>query len=264
VNAAETIYGDVATTFSKAVALQQILLFNFRDAHKENTDEDANGLQTKNARALFQQYDDLRISIRQNIDLLARKVELGLDWPSDTTRDAASAKTGQDPLSRIALGAYNFDCDNDNQVPSFNPNRSTIELPPPADMKKMNPNAKPLGLDWFSSKHQLLTLYYCFDINHRRIELVRKWAAGSTMDPASKTKFFQDLSMVQDSFDREAVRLNSFLILGARRIEGIRVKFRPGSWTCHVPGLRELLHALGNQCKPIHTAVTESGQASVS
>jgi hypothetical protein len=100
VTAAETIYADVTTKFAKAITLQQYLYFDYRDVIHINTAGDEHALETKDARAIFPQYDELRINLRENVDLLARNVERDLDWHS--VRDAAKATVGVDPVSRIA------------------------------------------------------------------------------------------------------------------------------------------------------------------
>jgi hypothetical protein len=121
ITAAETTYADISTMFSKAITLQQYLFFDYRDSVKSNADGDDHAIYAKNAHAIFQPYDDLRISLRENIDLLARKVEKDLDWNSNTLRDAAKVKTiGTDKVTRLALGHYDFACESDKYMPSFN------------------------------------------------------------------------------------------------------------------------------------------------
>lgn len=253
IKAAEDTFSGVSTTLSKAITLQQLLFFNYRDAVIANSDGDDRALETKNARALYKDYDDMRTDLREHIDLLARRVELDLDWASNTERDAAHAEQiGADPMSRIALGAYNFDCDND--MPNFKPGHSSFALPVADDIRRENPDAKPLGVDWYSAKHQLLTLYYCFDNNNAKIATARAWAANSPVAPAARDKFVRDLDKILDSFDQKAVRLDSFITLGARRIEKIHVKFRPTVWYCQTPVVRQIVDAYSKKCASIYTA----------
>jgi hypothetical protein len=73
VKAAEDTFTNVSTTLSKTVTLQQLLFFNYRDAVKANSDGDDMALETKNARSLYKDYDDLRTDLREHIDLLARR-----------------------------------------------------------------------------------------------------------------------------------------------------------------------------------------------
>lgn len=252
---AETTFSDVSSQFSKAITLQQYLFFNYRDALSAKVDGDQNALQMKTSHAIFQQYEDLRTALRENIDMLARKVELNLDWRSDTTRDAATVKTiGTDPVTRLALGHYDFDCDSNKYMPSFEPGHSRVNIDATAAVLRDNPRAHALTLDWYSAKHHLLTMYYCFEIDHNRIEAAREWAAPSSVSSDAKAKFARSLTAIQLGFNREAVRLNAFMTLAARRIENIQVKFRPRGWYCHVPVLREIADGLTGKCSPIRTA----------
>lgn len=235
------------------------MFFNYRDAVLAGTQDDDSALETKNARAIYPKYDDLRTSVRENIDLMARRTEADLDWASNTGRDAAKGgQVGADQISRLKLGAYNFDCDKDKNMPDFRGGKSSISLPVPPEVKKENPAATQLGIDWYSAKHELLTLYFCFDKDHSRIEAARRWATKSPVVDAAKKKFVAHLSDIGNSFDREAVRLDDFLTLGSREIEAIHVKFRPGTWYCHMPIVRQLLDAFSNKCTPIRTAQANS------
>lgn len=253
ITAAEATFTDVSTQLSKAITLQQLLYFNYRDATRHKRESDAQALETKNARAIFKEYDDLRTQLRENIDLLARRVEITLDWASNTRRDAAHAGAfGADPMSRIGLGAYDYQCDVDKYMPSFK--TAFVDVPVPAQLHKDNPKAEPLRIDWYSAKHQLLTLYYCFNANHTGITVVRQWASNSPIRSDERDAFAQNTDNLQDRLDRVAIRMNSFMTLAARDIDAIRVKFRPRKWYCHVPGVRQIIDHYSRRCSPIHTA----------
>ena len=186
--AAEATFADVSAQLSKAVTLQQLLYFNYHDATKHHRDGDAQALETKNARAIFKEYDDLRTQLRESVDLMARRVEVTIDWASNTERDAADAGAfGGDPMSRIALGAYNFQCDDDKYMPNFDPGYADLPVPPQLHID--NPKAEALRVDWYSAKHQLLTLYYCFHVNHTGIGVVRQWASDSPIGVEEKDDF---------------------------------------------------------------------------
>ncbi|HXD46049.1 MAG TPA: hypothetical protein VN655_13030 [Pseudolabrys sp.] len=256
---AEATYSDAATQFSKAITLQQYLFFNYRDAVAAKNDTDASTLTARTSRGMFQHYEDLRTGLRENVDMLARKVEADLDWRSNTDRDVAKLTAVDiDPLTRLALGHYDFDCDSDVTMPNFDPANHKLSIKPTKTVLHDNPKAGSLGIDWFSTKHQLLALYYCFEVDHRRIEAAREWAAGSPVLPATKANFEKSLPNTALSFNREAIRLNAFMTLAARRIEAIQVKFRPRGWYCHVPVLREIADGLTGKCSPIHTAMRGS------
>jgi hypothetical protein len=259
ITAAEATFTDVSTQLSKAITLQQLLYFNYRDAIKSHRDGDAQALETKNARAIFKEYDDLRTQLRENIDLMARRVEVTIDWASNRNRDAAHAGAfGADPMSRIALGGYDYQCDADKYMPSFE--AGFVDVPVPPQLHKDNPKAEPLRIDWYSAKHQLLTLYYCFNANFRGITVVRQWASNSPIGTDEKDAFAKDADKLQDRLDREAIRLNSFITLAARDIDAIRVKFRPRKWYCHLPVVRQIIDHYSQRCTPIRTA--QNGTAS--
>lgn len=255
--AAEKAFTDVSAAMSRAITLQQLLYFNYRDALNAKIDGDDRTLEAKNARALYPQYDELRTALRENIDLMARQVEITLDWASDPDHnDAHGGIIGVDPMSRIALGEYNFDCDNKKYMPNFETGHA--DLPPTAEMLAANPEAAALRVDWNSTKHQLLTLYYCFEGDHKWIAAARAWAANSTVNPAANANFIQHLDDIQQGFDREALRLNAFMTLAASAFGYIHVKFRPRVWCCHVPLLREVVDAYSKRCSPIRTAENAS------
>jgi hypothetical protein len=257
--AAEATFADVSGQLSKAITLQQLLFFNYHDAIKTHRDGDAQALETKNARAIFKDYDDLRTQLRENVDLMARRVEVTIDWASNKNRDAANAGPfGGDPMSRIALGNYDFNCDADKYMPSFK--KPHVDVPPTKAMLKTDPNAPSLGIDWYSTKHQLLTLYYCFQATHGGIEVVRQWASSSAIDEQKKKDFIDDPDKLAGRFDREAQRLHYFNTLAARDIDAIRVIFRPRKWYCHLPVVREYIDHYGHKCTPIRTA--QNGAAS--
>jgi len=255
VSAAESTFTDVSTTFARALTLQQQLFFNFRDAIARKTDGDDRALETKDARAIYKEYDQVRMYLQQNIDLLAHRVEANIDWPSDVERDSAAQAIGGDPMSRLALGAYNFDCDGD--MPSFTKNAS---LKPPPDMLKANPQAPALTVDWQSAKHHVLALYYCFYLTNNNIEAAREWASNSSINAPIKDKFLRRIDAIGEQIDNDAVRLNAFMTLAVNAIEVIRAKFRPRVWYCEVPILRQMIDAYSKKCTPIRTA--QNGAAS--
>ena len=224
---------------------------------RNETDGEEHALETKDARAIFPQYDELRINLRENADLLARNVERDLDWHSDRERDAAKATVGVDPVSRIAHAYYNFQYEDDGPMPDLHPGKTRVELPLTEEMRRDNPNAHPLVLDRYSVKHQLLTLYFCFEVAHRKITAVRQRAGGGAVDASLKATFTQTVDTIGINLNREAERLNDFLMLAAGRIETIEtieVKFRPGAWYCHVPLMREIIGFYSKSCTPIRTA----------
>jgi hypothetical protein len=247
--AADSIFTDASTTFSKAITLQQIIYFNFRDVSKDHRLAEAQTMEAKTARGIYPQYVEARTNLRETVDLLARRVELGIDWASDTGRNAAHAgEYGADPLTRIALGEYNFDCDKTANMPAFI-GITNYGLKARDDSGQLNPSLPDITIDRYSAKLELLTMFYCFDVNNERIKAAREWAAVTASTEPKLTD-----KQIRESLDREAIRLHSFLTLAARRIEKIRVKFRPVAWYCHFPVARQVIDAYTKKCSPIYIA----------
>jgi hypothetical protein len=253
--AATLAFTEASNTFSTAMTLQQILFYDYRYTISKGLDSDDKVLETKNARDLYGSYDSARTALRQNIDVLARKMEIYIDWPSDLNRDPAQQNMlGADPMSRPKLGAYNFDCD--KFMPDFSAGNSSADLPVPAKALKENSKLQPLHVDWYSAKHHVLTLQYCFETAHAALEIARAWASNSSIDTSTKARFIENdnLKTVQNDHDQQVLRLNAFMTLTMQRLEDIRVKYRATGFFCHVPIVREAISPLGARCSPIRTA----------
>jgi hypothetical protein len=93
--AATAVFGDVASTLSTAVNLQQILYFTFRDAVDAGVDKNDDAFQTKTARDTYKSYAEARNALRERIDALARKMEIYIDWPSDRNRDPTVQRSAE-------------------------------------------------------------------------------------------------------------------------------------------------------------------------
>ena len=96
--AATAAFADTSRTLSIAINLQQIVYFTFKDAVKANVDTNDNAFLTKTTRETYKGYADARNSLREDIDALARKMEIYLDWPSDRSREPGRKISG-DPLN---------------------------------------------------------------------------------------------------------------------------------------------------------------------
>jgi hypothetical protein len=253
--AATSEFTEGSNTLSTAITLQQILFYDYRRALSKQADADDKALDTRNARELYPAYEKARTDLRQNIDVLARKMEIYIDWASDRNRDPAKdSAIGADPMSRPMLGAYNFDCD--KYMPSFSPGRSSADLPVPAALLRDDPKRPPLHLDWYSAKHHVFTIHYCFETAHAALETARAWASNSSVDPQAKAAFMQSdhLNRLQNALDEEVLRLNAFMSLIMQRLEDIRVKYRPSGLSCHIPIVREVVNVFTRSCAPIRTA----------
>src|SRR5260370_40950896 len=105
---ATTTFTDVSNKFAEMQALQQILYADFTRAVRDKSDASDQTLASKNAQKASEAYEKAWTTLRENVDLLARKAEIYIDWASDTYRDPAGKRNADaDPLTRSLLR----DCD---------------------------------------------------------------------------------------------------------------------------------------------------------
>jgi hypothetical protein len=241
--AATEAFTDASTALSTAITLQGLLFYDFTRAAKLNAVSDDNGLMSKNARELYKPYEEAAATLHESVNMLARRMEIYLDWPSDPSHDPTStASLGVDPITSSMLGTVNFDCDED--MPSFAPNKSSVTR---------EANGRKLTVDWFSAKHHVFTIEYCFDVTRKAwMETIRQWASQSSLDPAAVDKFFADgtAGKLQTRLDEQVVRLNAFMSRAMSEIDAIRARYRPNGYLCSVPILNTLVD---KKCTPVRT-----------
>jgi hypothetical protein len=247
--AATDTFTRTSNALSTAIILEDQLYLSFKRAAELNASGDGNALTSKRAHDLYTGYEAAATALRENVNLLARKAEIYLDWASDPNHDPSNTidTLGADPISTSLLGTFGFDCDDD--MPSFDKNNHVTA--------KTTKDGKEIRIDWFSAKHHILTIAYCFDVTQKTwMEIVRQWASQSTLDPDQITKFASSKTadQLQERLDHEVVRLNDFMIRAMSEIEQIRVKYRPNGFVCSVPGVGQLL-TLFKRCTPVPTAV---------
>jgi hypothetical protein len=146
----------------------------------------------------------VRTSMRKNIDILAAKALMYIDWPSAATSVPRSME-----FNLMALTAYQPDCD--KAVPSEN-------------------------LNWRSAQHRALAINYCFERLHYQLAVPRKWASGAGFRPDEATRFLKQTT-AREALDRQLDRVRGFMRLGVLRIEEIRLRYRTDSFSCHLLGL---------------------------
>jgi hypothetical protein len=246
--AATDTFTRTSNALSTAIILEDQLYLSFKRAAALNASGDANALTSKRAHDLYTAYEAAATSLGENVNLLARKAEIYLDWASDPEHDAANTinTLGADPISTSLLGTFGFDCDDD--MPNFDKTNHVTT--------KKTQDGKELAIDWFSAKHHVLTIAYCFDVTQKTwMEIVRQWASQSTVDPDQITKFAasKKADQLQERLDHEVVRLNDFMMRAMSEIEQIRVKYRPNGFVCSVPGVGQFLTWF-KRCTPIRTA----------
>jgi hypothetical protein len=273
VRMATAAFTEISKKFSEAQTLQQAMFQDFLNALDDATGVDEQALATRHAKNVWDAYETAGLSLLQAGDVLARNAEIYVDWATDFGRDPADPHyPNGDPLSRLSLAAYDFDCS--GILPAFlpgNPARqiaasNTCRVDPnqyfdPNDLsynlcprgKNENDRRNSITIHWFSAKHQVLTMHYCFDVLHRRLAKVRAWASQGEPTPAIKLAARTERAQLRREIDIQAARLDAFTGLALYQIEVIRVKYRPVSFACHIPFLTPLVSLWNDACTPIRT-----------
>jgi hypothetical protein len=249
--AATDTFTETSNALSTAITLQSLLFYDFARAAKLNVSGDGGALTSKHAQDLYKPYDAAATALRENVNVIARKAEIYLDWASDINRDPATVTAfGVDPISTSFLGTVEFDCDQD--MPKFDRKEHAITR---------TKNGKSLTVDWYSAKHHVFTIAYCFDVTHKTwMEIVRQWASQSSLPPDQIATFVANgtAGKLQSRLDAEVVRLNDFMSRAMNEIEGIRVKYRPTGFYCNLPGVSQLVglfSRFGTACTPVRLRV---------
>ena len=81
--AATATFTEVSNSFAEMQALQQILYSDFTSAVRDKSDASDHALSSKNAKEASDTYEKARTTLRENVDVLARKAEVYIDWASD-------------------------------------------------------------------------------------------------------------------------------------------------------------------------------------
>ncbi|MGB8607126.1 hypothetical protein [Bradyrhizobium sp.] len=279
--AATATFTEVSNSFAEMQALQQILYSDFTSAVRDKSDASDHALSSKNAKEASDTYEKARTTLRENVDVLARKAEVYIDWASDIDRDPAGKRNvNDDPLTRSLLRDYDFNCSDKSNFPRFG-NVDAKEKPVEAksdeefcaaDHPKQNDDAevtpanafvricasdkgkRAARIYWYSAKHHVLTMHYCFEAAHDRLEAVRDWASMSDRDKTKESEILAQTTQVSTELDNLAQRLNAFTSLALFQLERIRVKYRPVGFVCSVPLVRDLF----TKCFPIRTATNQN------
>ena len=206
-------FTDVSKRFSEAQTLQQMLFLDFSNGSDEHLNTNQHTQAGKHAQSIVGAYETSATGLLEAGDLIARDAEIYIDWASNFKRDAPqpSHPTG-DPLSLSVLKSSDFDC-NEN-LPLFvstdaeaaqsirDGTRSACQLDRSERLNRAKnspvvnvcPRQKDksateaITIDWFSAKHQALTLHYCFENLHERLGRIRSWAARPDARPLAKER----------------------------------------------------------------------------
>jgi hypothetical protein len=267
----------VSAAFSDAMALQNLLYSGFSSALRSKSDASGTALGTRNAGEISKAYEKARTDLREKVDVLTQKAEVYIDWASDIDRDPAGKRNVEDdPLSRSLLRDYRFNCSDPVNFPKFgnvnaSPGKPASDVPddkfcasegnqeinddtaPPNAFIRICPsdrNGVARRIYWYSAKHHVMTMHYCFESLHDRLEGARQWASQSDRDAAKENEIVAQAAQVSAAVDDLARRLNSFNSLALYQLERIRVKYRPAGFVCSVPGVRNLF---AKSCFPLRT-----------
>jgi hypothetical protein len=214
-------FAEVSATLASAMNLQQLLYFNHKQAVTADVDGDKNSLQYKSAEKVYDEYFAARTGLRRNIDVIARKMEIFIDRPSvPEPKLSAIRALLQDPVvpqpllapELDALHQSGFDCG--KHLPNFERNDLVM-------------------IDWFSTKHHVVTFYHCIEQIHYTMFVSRLWASGGEVKPEQKQRFKDNMKSIEGTLNGQILRLNAFMVLAMRRIEDIRQKNRPRGFICH-------------------------------
>ena len=222
---ATTVFSDISRKFSQAQMLQQALLLNVSNALDESASIDERVIAAKYAKSVSDTYEKSWVALLESGDLMARSAEIHIDWATDFKRGpGVSHYPNSDPLSRSLLAAYDFDC-NDN-LPKFVPTKSNRKRKADKPVTSMttrtplhsrNSYAQPLSqthgevdpgssvtIQWYSAKHQVLTMHYCFHVLHQRLAKMHAWALHDEPRPATKLALPVERDQIQREIDNQA------------------------------------------------------------
>lgn len=270
-------FTDVSKRFSEAQTLQQILFQDFSDAFDESVQANKRAVAAKHAQSIVLTYEAGSIALLESGDLIARDAEIYIDWASDFKRDPnRSNQPSGDPLVRPVLRTHDFECNDnlpqfvppdakaaeaDDKTPACQLTRSqrlaraskgtTVSLCP----RKKGVNDAPDGItiDWFSAKHEALTLHYCFENLHERFARVRSWAAHPEGRPPAREVVRTEREQLQAAIDNQARRLEAFMGLATFRMEAIRLNYRPVGLYCRLPLVSMVVSLVSDSCTPVIT-----------
>jgi hypothetical protein len=243
---------DISRTFAEVQTLQRAMFRDFVSALDDNTGVEEQALATRHAKNVWENYEANGLALLQAGDMMARNAEIYVDWATEPGRKLVDARRrpNSDPLTSTLLKTYDFDCD--NILPAF--------VPAPGNTRRRNPPSTcsvdaeqysepeefiydicprrkdvqlpAVRIHWFSAKHQVMTMHYCFDALHQRLAKVRAWASQGEPTPAIKLVARTEREQLSKDLDTQASRLDAFTGLALNQIETVRVKYSQVSFPC--------------------------------
>jgi hypothetical protein len=272
-------FTDVSKRFSEAQILQQMLFLDFSNAFDGHVSAGQRPVATRQAQSIIANYEASAIALLEAGDLIARDAEIYIDWASNFKRDSAQpSHPAGDPLSLSVLKSYDFDCK--DHLPLFvstdeeagrsdrESTRSVCALDrserlaraknsPVVNLcprQKDKTDAEAVTIDWFSARHQALTLHFCFEALHERLGLIRSWAARPEGRPPTREVVRTEREQIRTAIDNQATRLEAFMGLATFRMETIRLNYRPAGFVCHLPVVSWTVSLVSDACTPLSTS----------
>jgi hypothetical protein len=179
------------------------------DTQKADTDDTA--YVTKSTRAINGPYEDAYTTLHISI--------------GQATRSTTRRSTSRPPLTQSTIVRYSAPIISNATKTSFGKDKSTgKDL---SNIELTSDDGKTINLDWYSAKHEVLAIYYCFYVEHEAMKPVREWASGRKLDPTERTKYIDRRKSIEDQLNNQVLRLYNFMGLAMNQIDEIRVKYRP-------------------------------------
>jgi hypothetical protein len=217
---------DLSSTLSAIMNLQQILFYTFREALETNVDADHDGFYFKNAKKVYEEYLPARTALRKNIDALVGKTKVFLDLPVDPGRAVLNAPDlVSNPLdisasNRSLLSDVKFDCKKHLPIPF-------------SEKVVLKSEVETVTIDWYNTKHQLNTFYYCLEDLHFKIFEIRTWASGYKLLEEDRARIRGKMKSIEDDLNILSFRYNALIAVAISKVEEIRLRERPKSFLCH-------------------------------
>jgi hypothetical protein len=264
-------FADASDAFSKALTLQQQLVFNYVDAldsadkNKENDkDKGRTEFLWGQAHSVLDDYRKARTELRQTIGVMTRRAEIYIDWPSKADRKNSEKVTPDDPLTVIRVDEITTAFTDRLKNPKMDKTKidpltiSAVEggevdcdtlIPQGNNIDKWGTSPASRGatatVDWGSTKHHLIVLYACFAQDNNLSEPIRRWASPEKSgNPSSIPAFLpadaeRRQRLAEDfkrHFNLQTERLDKFNVLAMTRIAQIQFKNQPPGYICHTIG----------------------------
>ncbi len=228
---------DTVSELSGALALQERLIWAYYEAHPGTSAPqqgagDASAVSAQTMIKDYQSYEDAFTKLSADTPWLARKIEIYLDLPSELNHTAAqrdpdpavtTAGAKREPTNNATLHKLPFHCDTD--LPVFGQESSG---PKPRQL----PDNDYVVIDWRNAKDNLVTLEYCFEDTHYKMNRILSWANGGSKDADQSNKPDAGSIDLKERSILQSQRFNDFMSVATFEIEGFRARYQPTGIIC--------------------------------